>query len=443
MKIVVIGTGYVGLVSGACFADIGHNVTCVDKNPKVLDRLNRGEIPIYEPGLDAVVARGVAAGRLRFAESPIEAAADADVIFLAVGTPPDAQGNADLSYVHAAARELAPSLAGYTVLATKSTVPVGTGRVVAEIVKEIAPHADVDIASVPEFLREGSAVADFAKPDRIVVGTDTGRAAETLRELHAPLLEGRPDCFVSTEIETSELIKYSANAFLAVKITFINEIADLCERVGANVEDVARGMGLDTRIGRWGLSAGPGYGGSCFPKDTSALANSAAAVQSPIRLVETAIEINTGRKKALADRVATALGANLSGRTVAVLGITFKANTDDVRDSPGVDLVKGLLAKSATVRVFDPEGAEEARHQLDGVTWCADPIEAAQGADATAIVTEWDHFKPGRLDLSALKAAMAGTTLVDFRNLFDPGDAARSGLSYYSIGRRPALPPTA
>jgi UDPglucose 6-dehydrogenase len=440
MKVVVIGTGYVGLVSGACFADIGHDVTCVDKNPIVLDRLNRGEIPIYEPGLDAVVARGVAVGRLNFAESPVDAAADADVVFLAVGTPPDAQGNADLSFVFAAARELAPCLAGYTVLATKSTVPVGTGRAVAEIIKEAAPDADVDIASVPEFLREGSAVADFARPDRIVVGTDTDRAAKTLRELHAPLLEGRVDCFVSTAIETADLIKNSAHSILAEKMTFINEIADLCERVGANVEDVARGMGLDTRIGRWGLSAGPGYGGSCFPKDTSALANSAAAVQSPIRLVETAIEINTARKKVLADRVATALGGSLVGRTVAVLGITFKANTDDVRDSPGVDLVKGLLAESATVRVFDPEGAEEARHQLAGVTWCADPIEAAQGADATAIVTEWDQFGPGRLDLPALKAAMVGTTLVDFRNLFDPEDVARLGLNYHSIGRQPAAP---
>lgn len=440
MKIVVIGTGYVGLVSGACFADIGHEVTCVDKNPEVLKRLRRGEIPIYEPGLDAVVARGVDAGRLRFAESPLEAVPNADVVFIAVGTPPDEHGDADLSYVFSAVRELAPSLSGYTVVATKSTVPVGTGRAVAKILEDVGSPAEVDVASVPEFLREGSAVADFAHPDRIIVGTDTKRAAATLRELHEPLIAGRPDRFVSTEIETSELIKYSANAFLAVKITFINEIADLCERVGANVEDVAKGMGLDTRIGRWGLSAGPGYGGSCFPKDTSALANSAAKAESPIKLVEAAIGINDTRKKALADRVANALGGDLKGRTIAVLGITFKANTDDVRDSPGIDLVRGLLAAGATVRIFDPQGAEHARAHLDGVTWCSGALDAATGAEATAIVTEWDHFKPGTLDLSGLKGAMTGATVIDFRNLFEPEEVTRAGLAYHSIGRRVANP---
>ena len=440
MKIVVIGTGYVGLVSGACFADIGHEVTCVDKNPEVLKRLQRGEIPIYEPGLDAVVARGVDAGRLRFAESSLEAVPNADVVFIAVGTPPDDNGDADLSYVFSAVRELAPSLSGYTVVATKSTVPVGTGRAVAKILEGAASPEEVDVASVPEFLREGSAVADFAHPDRIVVGTDTERAAATLRELFEPLIAGRPDRFVSTEIETSELIKYSANAFLAVKITFINEIADLCECVGANVEDVAKGMGLDTRIGRWGLSAGPGYGGSCFPKDTSALANSAAKAESPIKLVEAAIDINDTRKKTLADRVASALGGDLKGRTIAVLGITFKANTDDVRDSPGIDLVLGLLAAGATVRIFDPQGAEQARAHLDGVTWCSGALDAATGAEATAIVTEWDHFKPGTLHLSGLKGAMTGATVIDFRNLFEPDEVARAGLVYHSIGRRVANP---
>jgi UDPglucose 6-dehydrogenase len=440
MRVVVIGTGYVGLVSGACFADIGHDVTCVDKNPAVLERLGRGEMPIYEPGLDAVVARGVEAGRLKFAATPDAAVQKADVVFIAVGTPPDDQGDANLSYVFGAAKEIALALAGYTVVVTKSTVPVGTGRAVAKAIKETAPDADFDIASVPEFLREGSAVADFASPDRIVVGAETERAKSTLRDLHGPLLEGRPDRFVSTQIETSELIKYSANAFLAVKITFINEIADLCERVGANVEDVARGMGLDQRIGRWGLSAGPGYGGSCFPKDTSALAVSAARAGSPAKLVEAAIEVNTARKRALADRVASAVGAGLNGKTVGVLGITFKANTDDVRDSPGIDLVSGLLSAGATVRVFDPQGAEHARALVDGVEWCGDTVEAATAADVVAIATEWDQFKQGELDLAALKSAMAGETLVDFRNLFDPEVVTQAGLSYHSVGRPSAIP---
>ena len=440
MRIVVIGTGYVGLVSGACFAEIGHSVTCVDKNPDVLERLGRGEIPIYEPGLDAVVARGVDAGRLDFSASPNAAVRHADVVFIAVGTPPDDQGDADLSYVFSAAKEIAPAISSYTVVATKSTVPVGTGRAVAKIIKETAPEASFDIASVPEFLREGSAVADFAKPDRIVVGTDTDQAASVLRDLHGPLLEGRLDRFVSTEIETAELIKYSANAFLAVKITFINEIADLCERVGGNVEDVAKAMGLDGRIGRWGLSAGPGYGGSCFPKDTSALAVSAARNGSPIKLVEAAIEINDTRKRTLVGRVAEALGSSLKGETVAVLGITFKANTDDVRDSPGVDLVRGLLSVGATVRLFDPQGAEQARAHVDGVEWCTDAVDAAMGADVVAIVTEWDEFKPGQLDLVALKSAMAGTILVDFRNLFDPEAVQHAGLVYHSVGRQAAKP---
>ena len=438
MRIVVIGSGYVGLVSGACFADIGHDVTCVDKNAAVLERLGRGEIPIYEPGLDAVVARGVDARRLNFAASPDAVVPDADVVFIAVGTPTDDQGDADLSYVFSAAKEVAPVISSYTVVATKSTVPVGTGRTVAEIIRETAPEADFDIASVPEFLREGSAVADFSKPDRIVVGTETDRAASVLWDLHEPLLEGRLDRFVSTEIETAELIKYSANAFLAVKITFINEIADLCERVGANVEDVARGMGLDGRIGRWGLSAGPGYGGSCFPKDTSALAVSAARTGSPTKLVEAAIEINDTRKRTLVSRIARALGTTLKGKTVTVLGITFKANTDDVRESPGIDLVRGLISVGAIVRVFDPQGAEEACAHLGGVEWCADAVDAATGADVVAIVTEWDEFKPGQLDLAALKSAMTGTTLVDFRNLFEPEAVMRAGFKYYSVGRQVA-----
>ena len=440
MRIVVIGTGYVGLVSGACFADIGHDVTCVDKNPAVLERLGRGEIPIYEPGLDAVVARGVETGRLNFAATPDAAVQQADVVFIAVGTPPDDQGDANLSYVFDAAREIAPALAGYTVVATKSTVPVGTGRAVAKVIKETAPEAKFDIASVPEFLREGSAVADFASPDRIVVGTETERAASTLWDLHKPLIKRRRKQFVSTQIETSELIKYSANAFLAVKITFINEIADLCERIGANVEDVAKGMGRDQRIGPWGLSAGPGYGGSCFPKDTSALAVSAARAGVPVKLVEAAIEVNTARKRALARRVAQAVRGGLKGKTVGVLGITFKANTDDVRDSPGIDLVSGLLSAGASVRVFDPQGTEHARELVGGAEWCVDAVDAATAADVVAIVTEWDQFKQGELDLAALKSAMTGGTLVDFRNLFDPEVVAQAGLAYHSVGRPSAIP---
>ncbi|MDA0368454.1 MAG: UDP-glucose/GDP-mannose dehydrogenase family protein [Proteobacteria bacterium] len=440
MKVVVIGTGYVGLVSGACFADIGHDVTCIDKNPDISARLERGEIPIFEPGLSDVVGRNIARGRLAFASSPASSVPSADVVFIAVGTPPGGSGDADLSYVRAAAGELALCLSGYTVIATKSTVPVGTNRAVARIVRAASPDANFDVASVPEFLREGSAVSDFAAPDRIVVGTDNARAADVLRQLHQPLLEGRSDRFVLTGVETAELIKYSANAFLAVKITFINEIANLCERVGADVEDVARGMGLDSRVGRWGLSAGPGYGGSCFPKDTLALAHDAAKAGAPIRLVETAIEVNDARKKSLADRVSSVIGGSVAGKTVAVLGITFKANTDDVRDSPAIDLARGLLAAGAQVRVFDPEGAPHARSLLDGVTWWPSTVEAAAGAHVATIVTEWDHFKPGRLDMDALKAAMVTPVLVDFRNLFDPTVAAAAGFTYVSVGRQPALP---
>jgi UDPglucose 6-dehydrogenase len=440
MKIVVIGTGYVGLVSGACFADIGNDVTCVDKNPTIVERLGRGDIPIYEPGLGDVVARNVANGRLTFAGTAAQAVSNADVVFIAVGTPPKDNGDADLSYVQAAAAEFAPYLAGYTVVVTKSTVPVGTNRKVAEIVRANAPDADFDIASVPEFLREGSAVADFASPDRIVVGVDSARAADTLRTLHEPLIKGRPERLVVAGVETAELIKYSANAFLAVKITFINEIANLCERVGANVEDVARGMGFDTRIGRWGLSAGPGYGGSCFPKDPSALAHGAAQAGAPTRLVETAIEVNDARKRGLAEKIAAAVGGSLAGKTVAVLGITFKANTDDVRDSPAIDLVQGLLTAGASVRVFDPQGESHARKLIDGVTWCDGAIDAANGAHVATIATEWDQFKPGHLDLTALKAAMAVPVLVDFRNLFEPADAAAAGFTYVSVGRRPVSP---
>ncbi|NQV82161.1 MAG: UDP-glucose/GDP-mannose dehydrogenase family protein [Alphaproteobacteria bacterium] len=437
MKVVVIGTGYVGLVSGACLADIGHDVTCVDKNPEILARLQRGEIPIFEPGLSDVVARNISRGRLRFDAVACRVVPDAEVVIIAVGTPPSTGGNADISYVQTAAEEIASAISGYTVVVTKSTVPVGTGRKIHGIIRDAAPLADFDIASVPEFLREGSAVGDFANPDRIIVGTDTERAAAVMAALHGALVGDQLERIVATGIETAELIKYSANAFLAVKITFINEVADLCEKVGANIEDVARGMGLDHRIKRWGLSAGPGYGGSCFPKDPLALAHDAAKAGAPIRLVETAITVNDARKNSLAGRVSSAVGGSVAGKTVAVLGITFKANTDDVRDSPGIDLARGLLAAGADVRVFDPEGTEHARSLLDGVTWWSSAVEAAAGAHAATIVTEWDHFKPGRLDLGALKAAMATPVLVDFRNLFDPSVAAAAGFAYISVGRQP------
>lgn len=440
MRIVVIGTGYVGLVSGACMADIGHSVTCIDNNPQIVDRLRVGEITIYEPGLEEIVHRAVSVGRLSFTSDPVPAIADADVVFFAVGTPPGAGGEADLSFVRAAAAEIAPALQGYTVVVTKSTVPVGTGREVQRIIRDAAPDADFDIASVPEFLREGSAVKDFQEPARIVAGTETERAAELLRDLHAPLIEGRPQCFVSTGIETAELIKYGANAFLAVKITFINELADLCERVGADVEDVAWGMGLDTRISRWGLSAGPGYGGSCFPKDTQALAHTATKAGTPARLVETAIDINERRKSALASRVVEAVGGTVSGKVIALLGITFKANTDDVRDSPALEIAKALLKQGANLRVFDPQGRAHAEREIQGVTWCADAVEAGQGAAATVILTEWDQFKPGQLDLGALKKAMAEPVLIDLRNLFEPTEPAGHGFTYISVGRRPVAP---
>jgi UDPglucose 6-dehydrogenase len=443
MKIAIIGTGYVGLVSGACFADVGHVVTCIDKNPEIVLRLEKGEVPIYEPGLEEVVARNVAAGRLSFSGRPTESIPDADVVFFAVGTPPGEGGEADLSFVRAAAREIAPALSGYTVVVTKSTVPVGTGRQVYKIIRETAPKADFDIASVPEFLREGSAVADFMNPDRIVAGTESERAANLLRELHAPLIAGRPDRFVATGVETAELVKYGANAFLAVKITFINEIADLCESVGADIEEVARGMGLDTRIGRWGLSAGPGYGGSCFPKDTLALARTASKAHSPARLVEMAIEVNDKRKASLARRVADAVGGSLAGKTVALLGITFKANTDDVRDSPAVDLAEAMREQGANIRAFDPKGMSHAKTLLQGVEWCVDSVGAAKGADAAVIATEWGEFKPGSLNLERLKSVMARPLLVDFRNLHEPAEVAKQGFTYVSVGRKTAYPENA
>ncbi len=434
MKVVMIGTGYVGLVSGSCFAKIGAQVTCVDKVAAKIEALKAGQIPIYEPGLDAVVAEGVKAGRLTFTTDLKSAVAGADLVFIAVGTPSADDGSADLSYVFAAAAEIADALTSYAVVVTKSTVPVGTNRKVEKILRERRPGFAVDIASTPEFLREGAAIGDFMEPDRIVVGTDTARARDLLRQLHTPLIRNEGQ-FVATTVETAELTKYAANAFLAVKISFINEIADYCEKVGADVEAVARGMGLDKRIGRWGLSTGPGYGGSCFPKDTRALAHMMRAGDSPTRIVETTIGVNEDRKKTLAGRVAAALGGSVQGKTVALLGLTFKANTDDMRESPSLDLVPELRAAGAVLRAYDPAGMDEAKKhaEMAGLIWTRDSYDAAKDADVVVIVTEWSDFRT--LDLARLKAALRSPLVVDFRNLHDPAAMKAAGLGYVSLGR--------
>ena len=433
MRVAMIGTGYVGLVSGACFADFGHEVTCVDKDPSKIERLERGEIPIFEPGLDDLVAANVKGGRLSFALDGAEAIRAADAVFIAVGTPSRrGDGHADLSYVHAAAEEIAGLIEGFTVIVTKSTVPVGTGDEIEAIVRARRPDADFAVVSNPEFLREGAAIEDFKRPDRVVVGTDDERAREVMRELYRPLnLNETPILF--TGRRTSELIKYAANAFLAMKITFINEMADLCEVVGADVQQVARGIGLDKRIGSKVLHAGPGYGGSCFPKDTLALVRTATDAGSPVRLIETTVEVNDARKKSMAGKVAAALGGDLSGKTVALLGLTFKPNTDDMRDAPSLDVAPALIAMGASVQAFDPEGMAEAAHLLPGVTFRDGPYEAVEGADAVVILTEWDQFRA--LDLDRIKALLRQPVMVDLRNVYRPDDMRARGFRYTSIGR--------
>ncbi len=433
MRVAMIGTGYVGLVSGACFADFGHVVTCVDKDPSKIERLERGEIPIFEPGLDDLVAANVRDGRLFFALDGAEAIRTADAVFIAVGTPSRrGDGHADLSYVHAAAEEIAGLIEGFTVVVTKSTVPVGTGDEIERIIRERRPDAEFAVVSNPEFLREGAAIEDFKRPDRVVVGTDDERARGVMRELYRPLnLNETPILF--TGRRTSELIKYAANAFLAMKITFINEMADLCEQVGADVQQVARGIGLDNRIGGKFLHAGPGYGGSCFPKDTLALVRTATDAGSPVRLIETTVEINDARKKAMADRVAAALGGELAGKRVALLGLTFKPNTDDMRDAPSLDVAPALLARGAEVHAFDPEGMHEAAKLLDGVVFRDGPYEAVEGADAVVILTEWDQFRA--LDLDRVKGLLRQPVMVDLRNIYRPEDLRARGFRYSSIGR--------
>jgi UDPglucose 6-dehydrogenase len=441
MKIAMIGSGYVGLVSGACFSEFGVDTVCVDKDAGKIERLKRGEIPIYEPGLDALVAKNVAAGRLSFTLDLAEAMEGADAVFIAVGTPTRrGDGHADLKYVYGAAEEIAKNLKKYTVIVTKSTVPVGTGREVKRIIETARPDAQFDVCSNPEFLREGSAIGDFMRPDRVVIGTESERAQKVMRGLYRPLyLIETPIVF--TSLETAELTKYAGNAFLATKITFINEIADLCEKVGADVHDVARGIGLDGRIGAKFLHPGPGYGGSCFPKDTLALVKTAEDHGSPVRIVETVVSINDRRKKQMAERILEAAGGTLKGKTVGILGVTFKPNTDDMRDSPSLDIVPALIEAGATVKAYDPAGMNEAKHLLPGVEWQNEAYAAVAGADVVAILTEWNEFRA--LQLDKLKAAMKAPVLVDLRNIYKPAEMAAAGFHYYSIGRRYLAPDNA
>lgn len=434
MRVAMIGTGYVGLVSGTCFSDFGHDVTCVDNDLSKIERLKSGIMPIFEPGLDDLVARNVAGGRLHFTTDLAAAVADADVVFIAVGTPSRrGDGHADLSYVHAAAREIARAAKGFTVVVTKSTVPVGTGADLEAIIREDVPEADIAVVSNPEFLREGAAIEDFKRPDRIVVGTDDPRAREVMAALYRPLsLNAAPLLF--TERANAELIKYASNAFLAMKITFINEMADLCEKVGGDVQEVARGIGLDRRIGPKFLHAGPGYGGSCFPKDTLALARTAQEAGTPLRLIETVTTLNETRKAAMGRRVLEALSVPPRGATVAVLGLTFKPNTDDMRDSPAINIVQSLIDRGVKIRAYDPVGMEEARKVLpEGIHYASGAYECAEGADALVIVTEWDAFRA--LDLDRLKAQLRSPIVVDLRNIYPPEDLIGRGFTYVGIGR--------
>src|SRR6201992_2579209 len=435
MRIAMIGTGYVGLVSGACFADFGHEVTCVDRDSGKIDALKRGEIPIFEPGLDALVAGNVRPKRLGFTTDLKAPVADADAVFIAVGTPSRrGDGHADLTYVYAAAREIAKALSGFTVVVTKSTVPVGTGDEVERIIREVNPAADVVVASNPEFLREGAAIRDFKFPDRIVVGTEDERGRKVLGDVYRPLsLNQAPVMY--TKRRTAELIKYAANAFLATKITFINEMADLSEKVGADVQEVARGIGLDNRIGTKFLHAGPGFGGSCFPKDTRALIKIAQDYDVQLRIVEAVLGVNDNRKRAMARKVSSAVGTSLRGKTIAVLGLTFKPDTDDMRESPSIPLVTGLLDMGARVRAYDPAGMEQARHELPNIEYAADAYACASGADALVIVTEWVQFRA--LDLDRIKQEMAQPVVIDLRNVYLPEDMAALGFVYESVGRAP------
>jgi UDPglucose 6-dehydrogenase len=433
MQIAMIGTGYVGLVSGACLADFGHHVVCVDKDPEKIALLQVGKSPIFEPGLDELIVGNTRAGRLVFTLELAKSVAAADTVFIAVGTPSRrGDGHADLSYVYAAAREIAGAVEGFTVIITKSTVPVGTGDEVARIIHEARPDADVAVVSNPEFLREGAAIVDFKHPDRIVVGTDDERARRVMAEIYRPLYLNRAP-ILNTSRRTAELIKYAANAFLATKITFINEMADLAERVGADVQDVARGIGLDNRIGAKFLHPGPGFGGSCFPKDTTALIKTAQDHEVPLRILEAVIAANDIRKRAMARKVASAFGGSLRGKTIAILGLTFKPNTDDMREAPSIPLITGLLDMGARVRAFDPVGMAQAKAVLPDITYCESPYACADGADAIVIVTEWEQFRA--LDLDEIKQRMACPVLIDLRNIYTNEEVDAHGFAYAGIGR--------
>ncbi|MCX8507758.1 MAG: UDP-glucose/GDP-mannose dehydrogenase family protein [Rhodobacteraceae bacterium] len=434
MKIAMIGTGYVGLVSGVCFSDFGHEVVCVDKDPRKIEMLTQGQVPIYEPGLDSLMEKNVAAGRLSFTGDLAAAVAGADAVFIAVGTPTRrGDGHADLTYVMAAAEEIGRALTGYAVVVTKSTVPVGTNRAVAEAIRNAAPEAAFDVASNPEFLREGAAIDDFMRPDRVVVGVTTERAKEVMGDIYRPLFL-RDFPILYTDLETAEMIKYAANAFLATKITFINEVALLCEKVGADVKQVSKGIGLDGRIGNKFLHAGPGYGGSCFPKDTQALARTAQEYAAPIQIVETVIKVNEEIKRRMVTKITDLCDGSVNGKTVAVLGVTFKPNTDDMRDAPALTIVPALIGGGAKVNVVDPQGRREGQHMLPGVSWMEDAYQAAKGADVVVILTEWNEFRA--LDLKKLAKGMAVARMADLRNVYSATDAAKAGFTAYAgVGR--------
>ena len=433
MRIAMIGTGYVGLVSGTCFSDFGHEVTCIDKDAGKVDALRSGRIPIYEPGLESLVSSNAKAGRLHFSTDLADAVPQADAVFIAVGTPSRrGDGHADLSYVYAAAREMAEYLAPGTVVVTKSTVPVGTGDEVLRIIREVKPDLDISVASNPEFLREGAAIEDFKHPDRIVIGCEDQRAEQVLREIYRPLFLNKSP-IVAISRRGAELTKYAANAFLATKISFINEIADLCEKVGANVQDVARGIGLDNRIGAKFLHAGPGYGGSCFPKDTLALLKTGQDYEAPLRIVEAVVAVNDNRKRSMGRKVIQAMGGSVHGKTVAILGLTFKPNTDDMRDSPALTIIQALQDSGAKIRAYDPEGMEQAAALLSDVIFCDGAYGALEGADAAVIVTEWDAFRA--LDFVRMKELLKQPVLVDLRNIYVRDDVERQGFKYVAIGR--------
>ena len=433
MRIAMVGSGYVGLVSGACFADFGHDVICIDKDAGKIAALENGIMPIYEPGLDALVARGVEAGRLRFGTDLAASVKGVDAVFIAVGTPSRrGDGHADLSYVYAAAEEIGGAIDGFTAIVDKSTVPVGTGDEVERIIRRVNPDADFAVVSNPEFLREGAAIDDFKRPDRVVIGSDDEKGLAVMREIYRPLALGRSP-LVEMSRRAAELTKYAGNAFLATKITFINEIADLCEKVGANVQDVARGIGLDNRIGGKFLHAGPGYGGSCFPKDTLALLKTAQDMDAPQRIVEAVVAVNDNRKRAMGRKVIAAMGGDVRGKTVAILGLTFKPNTDDMRDSPAISVIQTLQDAGATVRAFDPEGTEQAKKVLDNVVYCEGAYEAMEGADCVTIVTEWDAFRA--LDLRRVKSLLTEPVIVDLRNVYPRDMVEEAGFTYHAVGR--------